>query len=242
MFWIIKKYDIISGFIFIFVLFVTIKIVTGSYKAITVASLPIEGRIIVIDAGHGIPDGGAVGINGTVEQKINLKIAKKLQQLLEQSGAYVIMVRNDENSVSNLTESDIKEIKRDDMKKRKFIRDNSECDAFISIHMNKFQEEKYKGAQVFYDKRSHDSKLLGKSVQDSLKINVDQSNNRLAKSTEDIYILKNTNVPSIIVECGFLSNYEEEKLLNDEKYQDKITYGIYHGIINYFQNNKGTEK
>ena len=238
MFFTIKKYDIISSIIFLLVLAATCSIINYGYKSVTASSLPFNKKIIVIDAGHGNPDGGAIGINGSIEQQINLKVSLKLQRLLEQSGAYVILTRSDENSVSEELDRKIREIKRDDLKIRKDMRDNSGCDAFISIHMNKFEEEKYSGAQVFYGEYPDGSKNLGECIQSNLKLHVDQNNNRAAKLSKDIYLLKHAQVPSVVVECGFLSNAHEEALLNDENYQNKIAYGIYHGIVDYFDENR----
>ncbi len=234
MFLTIKKYDIISCFMAVFLALLTFTIVKSGFDSIAVSALPFNGKVIILDAGHGIPDGGAVGISGAVEQSINLEVTLKLQQLLEQSGAYVILTRADENAVAPDLNKKIKEIKKDDLKYRRNMRDSG-CDAFVSVHMNKFEVEKYNGAQVFYSDNEQ-SKLLGECVQASLKLHVDPSNNRVAKeSKNNIYILNDSNVASVVVECGFLSNKNEEKLLNTQDYQQKIAYGIYNGIIDFFQ-------
>ncbi len=236
MFFTIKKYDIISCLMAVFLALLTFAIVKSGISTVAVSALPFNDKVIIIDAGHGLPDGGAVGIGGTVEQSINLKVALKLQQLLEQSGGYVILTRSDENAVAQDLNKKIKEIKREDLTYRRKMRDNG-CDAFISIHMNKFEIEKYSGAQVFYA-ANEQSKLLGESIQSSLKLHVDQSNNRVAKKSEKgIYILNDSSVAAVVVECGFLSNKNEESLLTTENYQQKIAYGIYNGIIDYFNKN-----
>lgn len=237
MFITIKKYDIISCFMAAFLALLTFALVKSGFNSVAVSALPFNGKVIILDAGHGIPDGGAVGISGTVEQEINLQVTLKLQQLLEQSGAYVILTRADEHSVAEDLSNKIKEIKKEDLKYRRDMRDSG-CDAFISIHMNKFEIEKYSGAQVFYSDNEQ-SRTLGEKIQDSLKLHVDQSNNRVAKKSEkNIYILNDSNVPSVVVECGFLSNKNEEQLLNTEEYQQKIAYGIYNGIIDFFNKNR----
>lgn len=220
-----------------FLALLTFALVKSGFNSVAVSALPFNGKVIILDAGHGIPDGGAVGISGTVEQEINLQVTLKLQQLLEQSGAYVILTRADENSVAEDLSNKIKEIKKEDLKYRRDMRDSG-CDAFISIHMNKFEIEKYSGAQVFYSDNEQ-SRTLGEKIQESLKLHVDQSNNRVAKKSEkNIYILNDSNVPSVVVECGFLSNKNEEQLLNTEEYQQKIAYGIYNGIIDFFNKNR----
>ncbi len=222
--------------LFIIVCSVYINI-SGSYKAVYTNALPSTGKVVVIDAGHGEPDGGAVGVSGVLEKDINLKIAQKLQKLFEQTGTYVILTRSDDNNIAPSQDGKIRDIKRGDLKMRKDYRDNSGADLFLSIHMNKFPEEKYKGAQVFYSKSPEQSKALGEAIQTSLKQNLDPSNERVAKCADNsIYILKEGKIPSVIVECGFLSNKEEEKLLKDDKYQDKIAWAIYTGVSNYFIN------
>lgn len=205
----------------------------------TIASLP-SGRCIVLDAGHGSPDGGAVGISGVLEKDINLKICKKLQRLLEQSGAFVIMTRSDDKNIAPDEKGKIRDIKRNDLKARKNFKNTPNADIFVSIHMNKFPEEKYRGAQVFYAQKPQSSKVLGEAIQKSFIDNLDNSNTRIAKAADNsIYILKDSKIPSVIAECGFLSNPEEEKLLTTDEYQDKIAWSLFLGISQYFdaQNN-----
>lgn len=224
-------------FVCLFVIIGSI-IINISYSVETkqTLALPSTGRVVVIDAGHGEPDGGAVGISGVLEKDINLKIAQKLQKLFEQTGTYVVLTRSDDNNIAPSQDRKIRDIKRGDLKARKYYRDNSGADLFLSIHMNKFPEEKYKGAQVFYSKNPEQSKALGEAIQTSLKENLDPTNERVAKCADNsIYILKDSKTPSVIVECGFLSNKEEEKLLKDDKYQDKVALAIYLGVSNYLQ-------
>lgn len=229
----IKKNNIIKFILIIFAIIITCVVIKCGYSNIAAYALPFNDKIIIIDAGHGIPDGGATGISGSIEESLNLDVALKLQQLLEQSGAYVLLTRSDNNSVVYDKNKKISEMKTEDLKFRKRMRDDG-CDAFISIHMNKFDIEKYKGAQVFYA-NNEKSKLLGEVIQKSLKEFADNSNNRKAKSSgNDIFILKNSNTAAVLVECGFLSNKQEEILLNTQQYRKKIAYGIYHGIMEYF--------
>ncbi|MBR2405395.1 MAG: N-acetylmuramoyl-L-alanine amidase CwlD, partial [Clostridia bacterium] len=192
------------------------------------------GRVIVIDPGHGSPDGGATGYSGSLEKDINLDIAKKLGSYLQQGGAYVIYTREDDNAVTDNLEAKIKEIKRADLANRKNIKNNSGADLFISIHMNKFEQSKYKGAQVFYPGNSLESKELAQTIQQSITEFADNSNYREAKdSKNDIFILKDSKIPSVLVECGFLSNPEEEAKLLTQEYQSEIAYAIFGGISRY---------
>lgn len=211
-------------------------IVFNSDVSSTMAGTPLTGKVIVIDAGHGNPDGGALGISGSHEADINLKIAKKTGDFLQKCGAHVIYTRENNEAVADDLNDSIKNIKKSDMSNRKIIRDNSDADVFISIHMNIFAESKYSGAQVFYN-NSVGSKVLAEYIQKSFKENVDRENNRNIKDAKNsIYILNNCTFPSVLVECGFISNpYEEKKLLSDD-YQDKIAYAISSGIINFLTN------
>ncbi len=193
-------------------------------------AVPVSDKVIVLDAGHGAGDGGAVGISGIAEKEINLKIALRLQKLLEQTGATVIVTRADDTPIA--------ESKRSDMRLRKNIKETSSADIFVSIHMNKFPQAKYSGAQVFYSP-DEKSKALGEAIQTSMRDILNPTNNRVAKKADDsIYILKQSDVPSVIVECGFLSNPEEEALLTQSDYQDKVAWSVYAGITSYFDNQK----
>ena len=231
----IRRSDIVTVVMAVFVAVSAYTAINYGCKTIVVSALPFNGKIIVLDAGHGIPDGGAVSDSGTIEQGLNLDIVMKLQHMLEQSGAHVILTRSDDYAVADNLNQKIRDIKRSDLRYRKSLRDSDGCDAFISIHMNKFEQPRYHGAQVFYSKTPQDSRALGESLQNALIQVADKNNNRVAKQADDsIFILKESFTPSAIVECGFLSNPEEEAKLNTEEYREKIAYAIYNGICNYF--------
>lgn len=171
-------------------------------------------------------DPGMPGKNGEDEQFLNLKIANKLREYLELSGSFVIVTRDDNNALSDS--------KRGDLNARKNIVNNSDADIIVSIHQNSFPNASIKGAQVFYHKSSDNGKLLADCIQKELVDFADKSNKRVAKANTDYYILKNTNIPAVIVECGFLTNYNEEQALNTDEYRDKIAWSIYKGINEYF--------
>lgn len=171
---------------------------------------------------------------GTTEAKTNLKIALKLQNLLEQSGCTVILTRSDDNAIYDLDSKTLKEKKVSDIRNRVKIGNESSADAFVSIHLNKIPESQYDGWQTFYKKESEDSQRLAVSIQNNLNEAIQKENNRVAKTIEKIYIIKHVEIPITIVECGFLSNPEEEKLLLEDDYQNKLAWGIYNGIIDYF--------
>lgn len=190
-------------------------------------------KTIVIDAGHGGVDGGAVGKSGTPEKDINLIIAKKLKNYIEENGDTCVMIREVDEDLYGQYGSH-KSKKQQDLKKRKDFIDDYNADIFLSIHLNSFPNSK--GAQVFYQKGDTDGQLLAKSIQEELVKNLDSKNQRIEKESDKYFILKNNPVPSVIVECGFLSNTSEEALLKKDEYQSKIAVSIFYGLEKYFQN------
>ena len=199
-----------------------------------VTALPVSNKVVVLDAGHGIPDEGAESSSGTTEAQINLKITLKVQQLLEQSGCTVILTRSDENGIYSLDAKTLREKKVSDIKNRVKIGNNSSADIFVSIHLNKIPQNQYYGWQCFYQSQSEQSQILAKTLQSSLNDTIQKENKRVAMKLENVYIVKHVEIPLSIVECGFLSNEEEEKQLLDDSYQDRLAWGIYNGIVNYF--------
>jgi len=188
-------------------------------------AMPLSNKIIVVDAGHGAWDPGMV--SGKVEEKdINLDIAKKLQVFLEQGGATVIVTRIDD--------SDLAKNKRGDMQARRLIANTAGADIFVSIHQNSYQNSSVKGFQVFYFNESDNSKKLADSIQNSLKEFVNPGNKLSSRANKNYFVLKQTEMPAVLVECGFLTNYSDRTNLSSEEYQEKIAWGIYLGIVKYF--------
>lgn len=185
---------------------------------------------IVIDAGHGGFDPGKIGVNDALEKDINLAIAKKLKKILEQNDIEIIMIRETDEGLYQESDSNKKSA---DLKKRVEIINSSSACLAVSIHQNSFPEEKYKGAQVFYHNKSSEGKICAEIVQKHLKETLQDGNHRFAKPNESYYMLKKTDCPLIIVECGFLSNWEEAKLLASEEYQDRLAWAIHLGILDY---------
>lgn len=201
-------------------------------------ALPVSNKVIVIDAGHGKPDEGAQSSNGVAEAQTNLKIALKLQNLLEQSGATVILTRSDENGIYDLDSKTLKQKKISDIHNRVKIGNESQADIFVSIHLNKIPQEQYWGWQCFYKENNEESINLAKSLQENLNDAIQRENTRVPMKLENVYIIKHVEIPTSIVECGFLSNAQEEKMLLEDSYQDKLAWGIYNGIMDYFYNKK----
>ena len=191
-------------------------------------------KIILIDPGHGGMDGGAKGKDGTLEKDINLIIAIKLKNALESKGYKVEMTRETDTDLHTKGET-VREKKRDDLANRVKLKEETKCDAFISIHQNMFPQSNCKGAQVWYA-GDEESKLLGEALQESFKANLDENNHRLAKQAKEEYrILRNNKeCAAVIAECGFLSNPEELELLKNDDYQNKIIDSIVSGIEKYF--------
>lgn len=172
--------------------------------------------------------------HGTTEAETNLKVAIKLQNLLEQSGATVILTRSDENAIYDLDSKTLKEKKISDIHNRTKIGNENQADIFVSIHLNKIPQNQYYGWQTFYKEGNERSMKLAKSIQTNLNESIQRENNRVAMKIDNIYIVKHVEIPISIVECGFLSNPEEEKLLLQDDYQNKLAWGIYNGIMDYF--------
>lgn len=203
-------------------------------KLSEVTAVPSSGKTVILDAGHGSPDEGAESKNGTTEAKINLEIVLEVQKLLEQSGTTVILTRSDENSIYDLDKKTLREKKISDIKNRVKIGNESSSDIFVSVHLNKIPESQYYGWQCFYNTKNEKSKSLAENLQKSLNEAIEKENNRKVKKLESVYIMKNVEIPISIVECGFLSNPEEEQELQTKEYQEKLAWGIYTGINKYF--------
>ncbi|MDD2627394.1 MAG: N-acetylmuramoyl-L-alanine amidase [Clostridia bacterium] len=177
---------------------------------------------------------GAVGFSGTTEQAINLQIVLKLQRLIEQSGARVILTRSDENGIFSVDSTSIRSKKISDIKNREYITDNSEGNIYLSIHLNKYQDSKYSGWQTFYQAKNDKSINAATLVQEEINKNMDEKNNRTPMAIKGVYLMDRIDIPGIIIECGFISNPSEEKKLKEDSHQNKIAWGIFTGIQRYF--------
>ena len=215
----------------LFAIFLVVVFAFGFFATSTVQTDVVVPKniTIAIDAGHGGADGGTVGTStGIVESELNLIYAKKLTKYLESFGINVVNTRTDNNGLYTTFGENYK---LEDMQKRTEIINNSGAQILISIHMNKFSSSGENGAQVFFEQNDEDSQKLANSIRDILVANFD--NARKLTLAGDYYILNNTEPIGVIVECGFLSNPTEEKLLQQEEYQNKMCYSIYSGIINF---------
>lgn len=181
-------------------------------------------------------DGGAVSNSGISEADINLAIALKLQKLLEQTGITVILTRSTDEAIYDIDSSEsIRKKKISDLKNRVKMGNELSADLFVSIHLNKIPQEQYNGWQTFYKEGNDESKRIAESIQKNLNESIQKENNRIAKSISNIYIIENIEIPTTIVECGFLSNYQELQNLQEERYQEKLAWGIYNGIMEWME-------
>ncbi|QHI72549.1 N-acetylmuramoyl-L-alanine amidase [Aminipila terrae] len=203
--------------------------------------------VIVIDPGHGGMDGGAESADGVTEKNINLAIAKNLEELARADGWNVIMTRNEDISLGEEAKGSIRSKKTKDLLERKRIISEVKPTATVSIHLNSFKEDRsVHGAQVFYPSGSEkepviaESKRLAEIVQESLNKGIENGTERIVLSKSGVLILKNPSSPIIIVECGFLSNSQEARQLENEEYQKKIAGCIYEGIMAF--SNKEAKK
>lgn len=194
-------------------------------------TIDITKKTVVLDSGHGGIDPGKESSDGILEKNINLAIAEELKTLLQDAGVHVVMTRTDDNGLYEESDSNKKIA---DMKKRCAIIDECKADIVVSIHQNSYQSPEVSGAQVFYYKHSAEGKKLAEILQKSFKENLDPENKRVEKADTTYYMLLHTSAPTVIAECGFLSNPAEAAKLNTQEYQKKVAVAIYSGIIEYF--------
>ncbi len=205
-----------------------------SYSSATFRADRVSTKTVIVDAGHGMPDGGAVGAGGTIEQEINLEISKKTKEVLEGKGYRVIMTRDTEESLAKSEESTIRKMKIDDMKKRLDIMKNSDADLFISIHMNSYPDSSVNGLRLFYSGNHAEIKPLAEAIQKDISDITSAKAYAIKTADKDLFLMKNPPVPAILIECGFLTNPTEEKKLNDEEYQKKLSWAIADAIDAYY--------
>ncbi|MFD1408332.1 N-acetylmuramoyl-L-alanine amidase CwlD [Kroppenstedtia eburnea] len=193
-------------------------------------SMPLSGKVIVLDPGHGGYDGGAVSRSGLQEKGVTLDISLLLRDYLQESGALVIMTREVDKDLAG---TGYRRRKAADLMERARIVKTSGADAFISIHLNAIPSPRWSGAQTFYYPTLEANKKLAESIQSELIRNLENTN-RKARYSGEIYILKTSPVPTALVEVGFLSNPAEAELLGDEAYQKKLAAAIYNGLLRYY--------
>jgi len=226
----------------------TYLLVFGFIKTATVndnviqADAALSGNMptVILDAGHGGIDSGCVSVNGAEEKDINLSIMLKLRDMLEASGFEVVVTRDTDRSIHDSGVQGLGQQKLSDMQNRLKIINSCENAIFVSVHQNQFTDSKYSGAQMFYPADSAESEQLAAILQKQFVSFLQPDNRRETKPvTDEIFLLDNANCPSVMAECGFLSNPEEAALLESDEYQSKVAFTIFTGICEYITANYG---
>ncbi|WP_223595813.1 N-acetylmuramoyl-L-alanine amidase CwlD [Neobacillus bataviensis] len=237
MIWLSKRRLKIIGFsVGLLVLFLILQHDFSENNSWKSWNLPLSGKIILLDPGHGGPDGGA-GTGKTLEKDIALDITLKVRDLLQQQGALVVMTRDTDKDLADDDTKGYSRRKVEDLKKRLKMINDSDNDFFVSIHLNAIPSSRWSGAQTFYAPHHKENAKAAKFIQEELRKNLGNTN-RKAKPISQVYILKNAKKPGVLVEVGFLSNPAEKENLKKESYQEKIAESIYRGVIRYFTNEK----
>ncbi|MDG4657900.1 N-acetylmuramoyl-L-alanine amidase CwlD [Ectobacillus antri] len=226
----IKAFSFLTAAVILFFLVQHEFEITKSWRS---WNLPLAGKIIVLDAGHGGPDGGAVGGEDIVEKEITLEISKKIRDYLQEQGALVILTRDEDEDLASKNTKGYSRRKAEDLKQRVKLINHSGADLFVSIHLNAIPISSSKGAQTFYYRSLVENERAAKYIQAELRTSLENTH-RQAKTINRVYLLKHTEVPGVLVEAGFLSNVNERYLLNSEKYQQKVSAAVYRGILRYF--------
>ena len=223
-------------------------LVKGDGKAVEVSTGANQKQVIIIDAGHGGFDGGCVAINGAYEKDINLDIVKKLGEILSFNGYEVVYTRKDDNAICDNGVEGIRNQKASDMKNRLEIIKKYPTAIFLSVHQNQFTESEYSGGQMFYTTNNSGNFRLATIMQKRFA-ELQPGNDRMPKLIDNrLYLFKDTNQESLLLECGFLSNPGDAENLSNEEYRKKVAFTIYHGLSDYISerteevNNKETEE
>ena len=197
-----------------------------------------DGYTVVIDAGHGGEDGGAVGFDGVLEKDLNLKVSMMLCDMLSSAGVRAVMTRSDDRLLYTEEQNVFGHRKENDLKNRLVISEKYENGILVSIHMNRFPQESCRGMQVYYSANDVGSRALAASIQDGVRDSLQTYNTRSIKPADSsIYLLSRSQNPAVLVECGFLSNREECEKLSCEDYQRRLSFVIFCGIIEYISSN-----
>jgi len=220
--------------IFIFSGLAVLSRISSVNKAINVSADNERYKTIIIDAGHGAPDGGTSADDGTLEKDLNLQIAHKLNDILQSMGYDTVMTRTDNNAIYDDSANTIRQKKISDTRNRLEIMNNTDNAIFVSIHQNHYSDPKYSGTQIFYSKNNQHSKELAESIRFPIISHLQTNNTReIKKSGSEIYLLYNAQIPAVMVECGFLSNSAETQKLKDNNYQQNMAFFIALGIVDF---------
>jgi N-acetylmuramoyl-L-alanine amidase len=227
---------ILTGLLVMFMIYL-LSYELPSTKTWTYWTMPLSGKVIALDAGHGGPDGGAISKEGVIEKDITLAISLYLRDYLQQAGAVVVMTREHDTDLANPGTKGMSRRKTEDLLSRVDYIQKKKSDYAVTIHLNSIPSPKWYGAQTFYYPRNDQHRRFAALVQDELKTTL-KNTDREALTKKDVYLLKALPIPSVLVEVGFLSNPDEARRLADEKYQKKLAEAIYRGILRYTSGEK----
>lgn len=202
-------------------------------RALPVSASPSEKPIVVLDAGHGGLDSGAVGAAGTLEKNVNLSIVLTLRDMLEMSGFEVVLTRDQDISIYDPGVEGIRNQKLNDMDNRLEIIQSYPDSIFLCIHQNNFTDPRYFGGQMFYNNNNPGNYTLARIMQNKFAELQPGNDREIKLSGNELFLLKSNPNPSLMIECGFLSNPEEEALLATYEYQQKVAFTIYAGLMEY---------
>lgn len=223
--------SIILATVLIFTILTFDRARNASSKVLTTCDAPV----IIIDAGHGGEDGGAVANDNTVEKDINLSISLKTNEILSLFGFKTHMVRETDKLIYDDAATTIRQKKNSDLHNRHKIMNEYDNCLYLSIHQNKFEDSRIWGAQTFYSPNDEKSPVLAEFIQSAIKSLIQPDNTRVIKKTgTSVFVIYNATKPAVMVECGFVSNPQELNKLKDDKYQNEMSFSISNGIINYY--------
>ncbi|MZQ83338.1 N-acetylmuramoyl-L-alanine amidase CwlD [Paenibacillus sp. 5J-6] len=201
-------------------------------------TLPLSGKTIALDAGHGGPDGGASSKEGVIEKDINLAITLQLRDYLQQAGALVVMTRETDTDLADPGTKGYSKRKTEDLHNRADMINEKNADMFLSVHLNSIPSPRWKGAQTFYYTNNPNNSNLATLIQLELKRNLENTDRIAKPADKTVYLLKTLKIPSALIEVGFLSNPDEARLLADEKYQRMVAAAIYQGVLRFYAGEK----
>lgn len=234
----VKRTIIALGLLALLIAVVTYEIPNA--KTANYWSLPLAGKVIALDAGHGGPDGGAVSRRGVIEKDVNMAVTLYLRDYLQQAGALVVLTREGDYDLASPDTKGYSKRKTEDLNNRVRFIEEKQADWFVSIHLNSIPSNRWSGAQTFYPPGKDESMRLAQLIQHEIRHNLENTR-RVAKTDDKVYLLQALSIPSALVEVGFLSHPEESELLRDDKYQRKVAASVYKGILRYAAGEKVNE-
>lgn len=202
-------------------------------RAEQVWGAPLQGKTIALDPGHGGPDSGAKSAAGLNEKNVNLQICHYLRDYLQSSGAYVVMTREIDKDLADSNTHGLSRRKAEDLHRRLQLVEEKKADVLVSVHLNSIPSERWFGAQTFFNPRVENNKRLAQAIQVELVKNLGNTT-RAARPKNDVYLMRESQITTALVECGFLSNPQEAAMLGSKAYQRKLAAAIYYGILHFY--------